>query len=146
MTSLRLLGAVIFAVAALYTWVGSGYSVSFGDVLGPSAFPVIVGIPAMILSASLVVVPGGRVEWADRAHLLRQGAALAVLVAYAWLLVPLGFPLATFGLIFGLAMILGGPPGASVLLGAAMSLGLWALFDRVLGLPLAVLGPVLTPG
>ena len=140
MTSTRILSAAIFVVAAVYTWYGSTYTVSFGDVLGPSVFTLIVGIPAMVLSGSLIVFPGGSIEWAGRSHLMRQAIAIAVLVGYAWLLKPLGFPLATFGLIAALAIVLGGDARKSLLLGGAMSLSLWVLFDQILGLPLAFLG------
>jgi putative tricarboxylic transport membrane protein len=61
-------------------------------------------------------------------------------VGYAFLLLPLGFPIATFGLIAGLGIVLGGAPLKAVALGAVLSPGLWALFDQVLGLPLALLG------
>lgn len=138
--SVRLAGVAIFMIAALYTWYGRDYTASFGDVLGPSVFPMIVGIPAMILSASLVVFPSGQVAWPDRSHMARQVAALAILAGYAWLLLPLGFPIATFGLIAGLGIVLGGKPLKAVALGAVLAPGLWALFDQVLGLPLAVLG------
>ena len=138
--SVRLLGVAVLMVAALYAWVGRGYSAPFGDVLGPSVFPVLVGVPAMLLAASLVVFPSGTVAWPPPGRIARQAIGLAVLVAYAWLLKPLGFPIATFGLIAGLAVALGGPVLQSVALGAAMSVGLWVLFDQVLGLPLALLG------
>ena len=138
--SVRLAGAAIFVIAALYTWYGRSYTASFGDVLGPSVFPLIVGIPTMILSASLLAFPTGQVEWPDRPHMLRQLAALAILVGYALLLRPLGFPIATFALVAGIAVVLGGTPLRSLLLGAVVAPALWALFDRVLGLPLAVLG------
>jgi len=138
--SVRLAGVAIFMIAALYTWYGRDYTASFGDVLGPSVFPMIVGIPAMILSASLVVFPTGQVAWPDRSHMLRQVAALAILLGYAFLLLPLGFPLATFGLIAGMGIVLGGSPVKAIILGAFFAPALWALFDQVLGLPLAVLG------
>ncbi len=138
--SVRLAGVAIFMIAALYTWYGRDYTASFGDVLGPAVFPVILGIPTMILSASLVVFPSGQVAWPDREHGLRQLAALAVLLGYALLLRPLGFPLATFGLIAGIGVILGGAPRKAMILGAVFSPALWALFDQVLGLPLAFLG------
>jgi putative tricarboxylic transport membrane protein len=138
--SVRLAGVAIFMIAALYTWYGREYSAPFGDVLGPAVFPMIVGIPAMILSASLVVFPSGQVSWPDRSHMFRQVGALAILVGYAFLLRPLGFPIATFGLIAGLGIVLGGVPLKAVALGAVLSPGLWALFDQVLGLPLALLG------
>ena len=138
--SVRLAGAAILVIAAFYTFVGSGYEAKFGDVLGPSVFPVIIGIPAMILAGSLVVFPSGQVAWPPWPKIGRQVAALACLLVYAWLLKPLGFPIATFGLIAALAVILGGAPVTALLLGAGMSLGLWVLFDQALGLPLAFLG------
>jgi len=140
--SLRLAGVAIFMIAALYTWYGSGYTASFGDVLGPGIFTIIVGVPTMILSASLVVFPGGDVTWPEGRGWARQAAALATLLGYASLLVPLGFPLATFGLIALLGMALGGKPLKSLGLGVVMSLFLWVLFDQVLGLPLAFLGSI----
>lgn len=138
--TIRLAGVAIFVIAALFTWVGRGYTAAFSDVLGPSVFPVIVGIPTMILSASLVVFPAGRVDWPEGPRILRQAAAIVVLVSYAWLLKPLGFPLATFGLIALLGIVLDGTPLKAGIVGATMSLGLWVLFDQVLGLPLAFLG------
>lgn len=142
MTSTRILAAAIFVIAAVYTYYGNTYSVAFGDVLGPSVFPLIIGIPAMLFSGSLIVFPGGGIEWAGRTHLIRQAIAVAVLVGYAWLLKPLGFPLATFGLIAALATVLGGHAVKALILGAAMSLTLWVLFDQILGLPLAFLGSI----
>jgi len=138
--SVRILGVAIFMIAALYTWQAGTYDVSFGDVLGPTVFPVIVGVPMMILSASLVVFPSGQVDWPAPQRMGRQLAALAVLVGYTIALEPLGFPLATFALIALIGIILGGAPKKAVLLGAIMAPALWALFDQVLGLPLDFLG------
>ena len=138
--SIRLAGAAIFMVAAVYIWFGSGYTASFGDVLGPGIFTIIVGVPAMLLSASLVVFPSGTVDWPERDGWQRQGAALAILFGYALTLKGLGFPIATFFLITLLGIVLGGKPVRAVILGAAMSLFLWVLFDQILGLPLAFFG------
>lgn len=138
--SIRLLGVAILVIAALYTWRSQTYTINFGDVLGPSVFPLIVGIPTMILAASLVVFPAGAVDWPPKGRMLRQVAALAILIAYAWLLRPLGFPLATFGLVAAMGMVLSGTPWKALVLAAFVAPGLWALFDQVLGLPLAFLG------
>ena len=138
--SIRLLGVAILVIAALYTWQSQTYTINFGDVLGPSVFPLIVGIPTMILAASLVVFPAGSVDWPPPQRMLRQVAALVILIAYAWLLRPLGFPLATFGLIAALGMVLSGKPWKALVLAAFIAPGLWALFDQLLGLPLAFLG------
>ena len=136
----RLVAAAIFLVAAAYTITGRGYSASFGDVLGPSVFPTLVGVPAMLLSALIALFPGGSTSWPARHRVLRQGVAVAILIAYAYLLLPLGFPLATGLLIGSLAWLMGGPPLGSLLLGVLSAPGLYLLFDRVLGLPLDLLG------
>jgi len=138
--STRIFGVAVFVIATLYTWHAGSYGITFGDVLGPTVFPVIVGIPMMILSASLVVFPTGQVDWPAPNKMGRQLAALAVLVGYTMLLRPLGFPLATFLLISLIGIILGGAPWRATVLGAIMAPGLWALFDQVLGLPLDFLG------
>jgi putative tricarboxylic transport membrane protein len=138
--SVRLFGAAVFAIAALYTQQAGTYQITFGDVLGPSVFPVIVGIPMMILSASLVVFPTGQVEWPGRDRLWRQAAALAVFVGYTLVMEQIGFPITTAILIAVIGMIMGGAPWRAVLLGAVFGPGLWALFDQVLGLPLDFLG------
>lgn len=138
--SVRLLGVAVLVIAAIYTWQSQSYAASFGDVLGPTVFPVIVGIPVMILAASLVVFPSGQVVWAPWDRLWRQAAALLVLLGYAALLRPFGFPLATFALIALLGLIMGGPATKTVVVGAVMAPGLGVLFDQVLGLPLAFLG------
>lgn len=138
--SVRILGVAIFVIAALYTWQAGTYAITFGDVLGPTVFPIIVGVPMMILSASLVVFPSGQVDWPEGNKLWRQAAALIVLVGYTVVLEPLGFPLATFALITLIGIILGGAPWRAFVLGATMAPGLWALFDQALGLPLDFLG------
>ncbi|MFD0917167.1 tripartite tricarboxylate transporter TctB family protein [Pseudahrensia aquimaris] len=138
--SIRLGGAAIFLVAAFFAWVGQSYTTSFGDPLGPTIFPLLVGIPTMLLAASMVIFPSGEVTWPEPRRIAQQVGALAVLIAYSMLLKPLGFPIATFGLISALAAVLGGPPKKALLLGAVMSLSLWVLFDQILGLPLAFLG------
>ncbi|MEJ6389443.1 tripartite tricarboxylate transporter TctB family protein [Gymnodinialimonas ulvae] len=140
--SIRLAGVAIFLVAALYAWTAQDYTVSFGDVLGPSVFPIMVGVPAMILALSLVVFPGGTVSWPAPARLLRQGLAIVALVAYSVLLEPLGFPLATAALVAVIAIIMDGPVLKSAIIGLAGALSLWALFDQLLGLPIDFLGSV----
>lgn len=134
------MGVAIFVIAALYTRQAGTYAITFGDVLGPTVFPIILGIPMMILSASLVVFPSGQVDWPAPQRMGRQLAALAVLVGYTLTLEPLGFPLATFALIALIGITLGGAPWRATLLGAIMAPSLWALFDQVLGLPLDFLG------
>jgi len=136
----RLVAAVIFLVAAAYLYTAQGYSATFGDVLGPSVFPILVAIPTLIFSALIVAFPGGGVSWPERHRIARQVTALLVLIGYALLLQPLGFPLATGLLVALMAWLMGGPAGSSIVLGAISAPGLYLLFDRILGLPLDMLG------
>ena len=136
----RLVAAVIFLVAAAYFYTARDYTATFGDVLGPSAFPKLIAVPTMILSGLIVAFPGGGVSWPEKHRMLRQVAALLVLLGYALLLKPLGFPLATGLLIALMAWLMGGPPVSSILLGVLSAPALYILFDRVLGLPLDMLG------
>lgn len=134
------MGVAIFVIAALYLWQARGFQANFGDVLGPSVFPTMVGLIALVLSASMVIAPSGSVSWPEPHRIARQAAALGVMILYAFFLGQLGFPLATFGLIAALAVLMGGPVPQSLAVGAALSLGLFVLFDRLLGLPLDLLG------
>jgi putative tricarboxylic transport membrane protein len=52
----------------------------------------------------------------------------------------LGFPIATAALIAIVGIVMGGAPWRAIALGAVFGPGLWALFDKVLGLPLDFLG------
>jgi len=136
----RLVAAVIFLIAAAYYYTARDYTASFGDVLGPSAFPILVAVPTMILAGLIVVFPGDGVSWPEKHRMLRQVTALLVLLGYAVFLKSLGFPLATGLLIALMAWLMGGPVGSSILLGALSAPALYLLFDRVLGLPLDMLG------
>ncbi|WP_372801433.1 tripartite tricarboxylate transporter TctB family protein [Paracoccus seriniphilus] len=136
----RMAGCVFFLLAAGYVWLSAGYTAGFGDPLGPAIFPRVIGIPAMILGVSLAVWPRHNAGWADGAGLLRQGAAVALLLGYALLLEPLGFVPASFGAILGLSLMMGAPPVKGLLTAAIAAPGLYLLFDRIMGLPLPLIG------
>lgn len=140
--STRFAGAAIFLIAALYAWTAQDYAISFGDVLGPSVFPIMIAVPTLALALSMVAFPGAPTSWPTPARLMRQGMALAGLIAYAFLLRPLGFPLSTAAMIALLAVVLDGPPVKSLIIGVVGALSLWVLFDQLLGLPIDFFGSV----
>lgn len=139
----RLAGLTFFLLAAGYLWLSAGYTAGFGDPLGPAIFPRVIGIPAVILGLSLMIWPAHNATWAGTAGLLRQGAAIALLLGYALLLEPLGFVPTTFAAILGLSVLMGAPPLSGLLTAAAAAPGLYFLFDRLMGLPLPLLGEML---
>ncbi|WP_240473741.1 tripartite tricarboxylate transporter TctB family protein [Thioclava pacifica] len=132
----RLLGMAFLAMSILYGLAARDYKASFGDPLGPAAFPMIIAIPAALLSLAMVLRPDPDPQWERGAPMLKQGAALAILLGYVALLEPLGFPLSTMLGTALLARLVGTRWSYAAIAGISISLLLFFLFDRVLGLPL----------
>ncbi|WP_299363899.1 tripartite tricarboxylate transporter TctB family protein [uncultured Paracoccus sp.] len=136
----RVAGLAFVLLAAGYVWLSAGYTASFGDPLGPAIFPRVVGIPAVVLGLALVIWPGHNARWAGRDGMIRQAAAVAILIGYALLLEPLGFVPTSFAVLLGLSLLMQAPPVPAVLTAAVAAPALYLLFDRVMGLPLPLLG------
>jgi putative tricarboxylic transport membrane protein len=109
----------------------------------PSSFPKVLSIAGIILS--LIVVLGiekGEVKVGDidyrRLHEYKLGQALALLglmVAYAILLRPAGFLLATSGFLIGGSVILGERRWiVMIVVSAIATFGIWYLVQEVLGI------------
>ncbi|WP_205520996.1 tripartite tricarboxylate transporter TctB family protein [Propylenella binzhouense] len=132
----RVAGAVLLALAVAF-WVAAGqYAVTFGDPVGPAAFPKLVAVPLGLFSLYLIFRPDPDPRWFVWPGVVGQAATLAVLVLYPLLLEPLGFPLATALASAVLARVLGAAWLAALVLGVAVGGGLFLVFDSVLGLPL----------
>lgn len=136
----RLAGICFFLLAAGYVWLSAGYTAGFGDPLGPAIFPRVIGIPAILLGLSLMIWPRHNAIWAGPAGLLRQAAALGLLLGYALLLEPVGFVPSTFAAVLGLGLLMGAPPVRGLLTAGIAAPGLYILFDRLMGLPLPMIG------
>lgn len=132
----RITGLLVAAFALWYGLTAGQYTAGFTDPLGPSAFPQLVSIPLGVLALYLMARPDAEPNWPRGAALLRQGAALAVLVVYAMVLRDLGFIAVTTLAVLLLARLLGGGWGQSALAGVGLSVGLYCLFEFVLGLSL----------
>lgn len=135
----RIAGAVILALAAWYWWVAEGFSESFGDPVGPAAFPQMVAVPTAAFALFLILRPDPDPVWIHVPGVWRQLATVATLFAYPYLIEPLGFPAATFLAGAALSRVLGAGWLAAALTGAALGPGLYILFDPLLGLPLPLL-------
>lgn len=135
----RIAGLLFLALSIWYGVTAGTYEASFGDPLGPAAFPVMLAVPAGLFSLYLILRPDPDPEWSVGGPLLRQVATLAVLVGYALLLEDLGYLAATFAGVVLMSRLLGAGWLKSAISGAAMSLGLYIVFDRLLGLPLPLL-------
>ncbi len=132
----RILGLLILVLTIFYGWTAGSYEASFGDPLGPAAFPQMLAVPAALLSLFLVLRPDPDPAWARGLPAIRQIATVGVLIAYAFLLEDLGFVVATALGASAMGRLLGAGWRKSVISGVAMAVGLFVVFDTLLGLPL----------
>jgi len=109
----------------------------------PSSFPKVLSIAGIILSLTVVLgIEKGEVKVGDidyrRLHEYKLGQALALLglmVAYAILLRPAGFLLATSGFLIGGSVILGERRWiVMIVVSAIATFGIWYLVQEVLGI------------
>jgi len=132
----RLAGAVLLIVAVGAWWHSHSFVTGFMQPVGPGAFPRLVAVPLALLSAYLILRPGFNERWPDRAALGRQLAVIVLLVIYASLLEPLGFvPVTVVGSVL-LLRLFGAAWRQGLIYGVALALGLYALFEFGLGMPL----------
>jgi putative tricarboxylic transport membrane protein len=129
----------ILAVGILYLWqVISMPSASIGDPLGPKAFPLLLGILMILLGISIFFKPGEGVEISFGKKTLGSVMGLAVLLGvYGYTLPWIGYLLGTFLFLSITSRLLGEKSWIlNILLSAGVSLGIYGLFTRILGIPL----------
>ena len=142
--ALVLLGiCLVYGYTAWFTMDGALPPIMKRLAVWPSSFPKILSIAGIILS--LIVVLGiekGELKVGDidyrRLHEYKLGQALALLglmVAYAILLRPAGFLLATSGFLIGGSVILGERRwSVMIVVSSIATFGIWYLVQEVLGI------------
>ena len=145
MTGDRLAAIVIFVIAVQYVRLARTYrGLTVADVVGPSAYPILLGGLMALLAIALFIQ--SQPQSADEPFWKRHGRPIlliASLFAYILLLEPLGFLLITFAYLTLSFLWLGERRWyRAVGLGVALTIALWFLFDRTLGLrlPAGLLG------
>jgi len=141
----RLAGLVLLVLAVAYGVTASGFKAMIGDPLGPATFPLVLAIPLGLLSLYLIARPDPEPDWARGRALLKQALALIVFVAYADLLEPLGFIVASVLAVALLGWLLGARLWQSGAAGLGIAVVLFLLFNNLLGLPLPA-GVLAMPG
>ncbi|WP_172380751.1 tripartite tricarboxylate transporter TctB family protein [Vibrio sp. Vb339] len=136
----RLISIAIFVSAAIYASAATGYSAGFGDPLGPKVFPLMISIPTMLLSASLIAYPGRVGELTDTYHLVKQISFTIALFTFVFLLEKIGYVLSSIILISTISILLDAKPKQALVVGMLVTPILWVTFDKLLNLPLPFLG------
>ena len=132
---------LILAVLALAFAAGASQLEEpfFADPLGPKAFPLLVSAVAFLAGATMVMRPDAEPAWPGLATLTRLAIATIILVSYAHALKPLGFLLPTAIASAALSYQIRPRAGQSVVIGLALSAGLFVIFKYALGLGLFAL-------
>jgi putative tricarboxylic transport membrane protein len=131
----RILGALLIVLAALVFWSAQSLVIPFAaDPLGPKGFPSAVAV--ILAACGAMLLPGRGLPFAWPERRAAPFLLIVVMVAYALLLETLGFILATAGLAIGVALLFGARPWLALVTGVITSVALWALFDKLLDLPL----------
>lgn len=133
----RIVGVLLFFLAVGYGLQARGFHSGFmTDPLGPSAFPKLLAVLLGLASIYLIVRPDRGVQWPRGLALMHLAFTLVVLIAYAFVLVPIGFIPTTFVALVVIAIQVGTRVVPATIMGAVASVGLFATFDLLLGLPL----------
>jgi len=137
MASDRIFGLVVLCVALAFIASAFQIQTSFlSDPVGTKSFPILIGCVAAICSLFVILRPDADPEWPGLKTFAALGIAVAILVAYAYALKPLGFIMPTFFAASILSYQLRPRPYPAIVAGASLSVGLFILFKFVLGLGL----------
>ena len=134
----RIFGSAVMVLSGLIVWAASLIEESFiQDPLGPKAFPVVIAAIMGLAGLVMVARPDAEPHWPGLVKLAELVATLGVLAAYAQLLPLAGFVLSTMVATAFLCWRLGATPRQSLTGGVAIAVGIYLLFQHLLGLNLA---------
>jgi putative tricarboxylic transport membrane protein len=129
----RILGAACVVVAAGMAWFARSYAAEISyEPVGPKAFPLLLAGLLAVAGAWLALKPSAPVEPLGLAQLKVVAPGAAAMVVYALLFETLGFIVATTVMAVPVGMAFGGNWKQSLSGGAALGIGLYLLFDKLL--------------
>jgi putative tricarboxylic transport membrane protein len=141
----RVAGAALAIAGLAIALEATTFEVAFlTDPVGPKALPLVAAVILFAAGGALLLRPRASSPWPSARVLGRMASATGVFLAYALVLEPMGFVLATTGTMTALSRLFGGSWLKSVVAAFALSVVLWYLFVWVLGLPLPM-GLLWTP-
>lgn len=137
MTSDRIFGLVVVIGALAFLAGAFQIQASFlSDPLGPRAFPILISGAGLLCGLAMLARPDPEPDWPAGAAWLSMGVALAVLVAYAYTVVPFGFLIPTALASAAIGYLIEPKATQSLIMGVVLSAVLFVIFKYGLGLGL----------
>ncbi len=134
----RIFAVIVLAIAVGMGWATAQIQESFiQDVLGPKAFPMLIAVLMGISAVVMFFKPDADPHWPGMYKVVELLATAGVLVAYAQLLPIAGFVLATTCASAFLSWRLGANARQSAQGGILTAVGIFLLFQHVLGVNMA---------
>lgn len=134
----RIFGGFGLVLAIFYIWAATIIKDSFMvDVVGPRAFPYMVGTVLAICSIYFIIRPDSEPAWPAFHKFAEIFFAAAVMLLYAWALPEFGFLISTVFATAYLTWRLGTKPLWALVTGVLTSGGIYIVFHLILGLSLA---------
>jgi len=133
----RLFGLIVLIGSVAYFMAAANIPTSFlVDPVGPKLFPRLIGAVAGLCALLIILKPDDEPEWPKGVIWIRLASALAILVAYAYALKPLGFLIPTAVAAGVLSYLIQARLLAAIATGVGLSVGLFFIFKYALGLSL----------
>jgi putative tricarboxylic transport membrane protein len=134
----RVFGSATIVLSLLMVWATGLIEESFiQDPLGPKAFPLVIAGVMGLSGLVMVFKPDAEPHWPGMVKLAELLATVGVFVVYAQILPIAGFVLSTSVATAFLVWRLGGTTRQSMIGGVVIAIGIYAVFQHVLGLNLA---------
>ena len=141
MASDRIFGLVVLALSVFYIVSAFSIQTSFlTDPVGPKSFPILIGAVAAICSLIIIAKPDPDPSWPNSRVFGALAIAVAALIAYSYLLKPLGFVIPTAIVAGILSYQIRQQKLGAMLTGFGLAVGLFVIFKYALGLGLVGFG------
>jgi putative tricarboxylic transport membrane protein len=141
MASDRIFGLITLVLALFYMVSSYHIQTSFlADPVGPKAFPMMIGAVAAICSAIIVAKPDPDPAWPAGRVFGALAVAVAALIAYSYMLKPLGFVIPTAIVAAILSYQINPQRIKAMATGIGLAVVLYAIFKYILGLSLVGFG------
>lgn len=133
----RLFGLIVLIGSVAYFMAAANIPTGFlVDPVGPKLFPRLVSAIAALCALLIIINPDDEPQWPRGGIWLRLAIALAILIAYAYTLKPLGFLIPTAVAAGVLSYQIQSRLIPAILTGVGLSAGLFVIFKFALGLSL----------